>query len=158
MVLGKIKVLRKEYHVRICNELLAKKNGTVNIADVSSPASKQIALELADILGGANCTSPPSGQEAGRVFTEITLEFLKKAFDVLKYLRPGEWEFRLDNTHISNFDQYKHLSIINELARDNKVLASSLGTDYLVKPDEVHQAGEKRPTGNGEEDRVGVIL
>lgn len=134
MIISRATILRKNYHNRICRQVLAKRNGTINIADVSSKASRNIANKLAELIGGAQCKPPPEGQKAGRLFAEITKDFLQESFALLQELRPGDWGFSLE-TPITTFDQYNHLSILKGLAEENRDIAITLGTDYLVKPD-----------------------
>lgn len=134
MIISKIKNFRERYHNRISKELLAKRGDTVNVADVSSGSSKRIANELAELLGGAQCDPPPSVQRTGRLFTEITLEFLREAFSLLREVRPGDWGFQIE-TPISKFEQYEHLLFLETLAREKRDIAISLGIDYLVRPD-----------------------
>lgn len=134
MAIGKVEALRKIYLRKICENVLAPKEDTVNLADKSSASSSLIAKNLADILGGAKCTYLPPGQETGRLFTSITKEFLCETFALLQHLRPGPWEFGLESA-ITAFDQYKHLLVLDKLIKEIRVLGVSLGTDYLVKPD-----------------------
>ncbi|MCG0276722.1 MAG: hypothetical protein L5655_11335 [Thermosediminibacteraceae bacterium] len=134
MIILEIQKLRREYIDNICQKILSIKGETVNIADISSKASSKIAIELAKNMGGAKCKNPPSGQEAGKLFAEITKEFLQKSFRILEHLRPGDWKFEVER-NISEFEQYRHLLLLEKLAERNRDLAISLGTDYLVKPD-----------------------
>jgi hypothetical protein len=134
MIISRMKEMRASYLDEICHKILAPKKGTVNIADVGSKSSRIIADKFTEIIGGAKCGSPPSGQSAGRVFAEVTRDFLKETFALLHELRPGHWVFQVE-TPISNFDQYKHLSELEHLSRINRDIAVTLGTDYLVKPD-----------------------
>lgn len=135
MVITEMNALRVKYHQDLCCKILSiRDNDTVNIADVSSRRSRQIANELVKLCGGAKCTSPPSGQEAGRVFAEITRDYLKDAFSLLQELRPGEWGFKVEKL-ISDFDQYRHLSELEKLASENQAVRISLGIDYIVTSD-----------------------
>lgn len=59
MVISKIEVLRKTYLRKICENVLAPKEDTVNLADKSSASSSLIAKNLANILGGASCNYLP---------------------------------------------------------------------------------------------------
>lgn len=134
MVIEKINILRKKYLDRICEQILAKRKGTVNIADTGSKASIKISNKFAELIGGARCSEPPDGQKAGMLFAEITKDFLQEAFLVLQEFRPGKWGFMVE-TPITEFDQYCHLSTLKQLAKENKDIAISIGVDYLVKPD-----------------------
>ena len=127
--------LRAKYHQDLCCKILArKKNGEVNIADKDSKASTNIAEKLVELIGGANCPYLPSGQEAGRLFAEITKGYLKNAFGLLQMLRPGKWGFKGEKP-ITIFDQYGYLSEIEEYVSANPNLRTWLGADYIVKSD-----------------------
>jgi hypothetical protein len=135
MVIPEICALRMRYHHDLCHNIIAiRDNDTVNIADVSSKASRKIANELARLIGGAHCSAPISGQEAGNAFMEITKNYLRNSFSHILGLRPGEWGFETDK-YISEYDQYRHLSDLVRLANEKEEVAILLGTDYLVKSD-----------------------
>ena len=135
----KLAQLRKEYHRRICKDLLrirkdSKKGEYPNNADGDS----KISVKIASGIVGYLCENPIygaiSGQKAGMLFQEATKGFLEKAFELLQHLRPGKWSYSI-NTAISNFDQYKDLAEIAEVIRRNRELATTLGSDYIVSPD-----------------------
>ena len=85
-----ISKLRKEYHQRICKEIiiLHKDGNTVypNFADKGSIASRAIANGIVKKLGYSPCYTDLSGQTAGGLFETITRTFLEKAFALLHYL------------------------------------------------------------------------
>jgi hypothetical protein len=93
-----------------------------------------IARGVVHILGHELQIGITKGQTSGASFESITREFIEAAFELLAHLRPGRW---LYSTHqaISEFDQYKHLAYLEKVLENNKELASSLGTDYIVTPD-----------------------
>lgn len=136
--------LRQAYHRRICFEIVRvvrRKRSTPsghldypNFADGSSDASTDIAWDIVDRLGYAVNQEAISGQTAGRLFEEITKEFVQKGFELLQHLRPGRWQYSLQRA-ISDFDQYEHLSDLERAIEQDRDLASSLGTDYIIKPD-----------------------
>ncbi len=76
---------------------------------------------------------PLSDQQTGKLFEEITRDFISEAFNLLNHLRPGKWIFT--SKTISNFDQYEHLADIERIVRANRELASIFGVDYIIKPD-----------------------
>jgi hypothetical protein len=131
--------LRRQYHLRICKELLrikedSKKGDYPNNADGDSKISVRIAWEVVNQL----CTKPiygsVSGQKAGTTFQEITKDFLEKTFQLLQHIRPGKWLYSI-NTSISNFNQYRDLAAIHDVIKESPELATTLGTDYIVSPD-----------------------
>lgn len=135
----KFSQLRKEYHQRICSDLLrirkdSKKGDYPNNADGDSKISVRIAWEIASQLCDKPVFGTISGQKAGTVFQQITKDFLEKAFEFLQHIRPGKWIYSI-NTAISNFDQYKDLAEIEKVIKGNRQLATTLGSDYIVSPD-----------------------
>jgi len=132
-----INKLRKAYHKKICKRILGLRSGVPNLADVSSKTSKILALGMVKNLGFSLCTSPPVGQTVGMVFGELTLDFLDKAFQLFHHIRPGKWIFSASQAPlgIAAFDQYEHLSALDNALKIHKDLAAALGGDYIIKPD-----------------------
>ncbi|MEW6387271.1 MAG: NgoMIV family type II restriction endonuclease [Thermodesulfobacteriota bacterium] len=133
--------LRQEYHRRICQEVIRlrhdKKKGIKypNSADSDNERSIKIAWGLFERLGCENNYENLSGQSAGNRFEVITKVFLEDSFKLLNHLRPGKWIYSTDKTVISRFDQYQHLAYLERLIKKNKELSSTMGVDYLIKPD-----------------------
>ncbi len=132
--------LRQKYHDEICKRLLrirqnAKKGDYPNNADGDSKISVKIAWGIVNsICKNSYKYGNLSGQTSGRLFEEITKDYIQKSFDLLFKLRPGKWHYYIEST-ISDFDQYKDLSEIESELNRNKNLASIFGRDYIVKPD-----------------------
>jgi hypothetical protein len=130
--------LRKAYHRRICQEIVRlKRDGETeypNFADKGSKASRAIALKVIHSLGCKSNYERMAGQTAGDLFEVATKDFLEKAFGLLHHLRPGKWHYSIE-TPISGFDQYEHLADLEKAVKQMRELASSLGTDYIIKPD-----------------------
>ncbi len=130
--------LRRAYHQELCKEIIREKNGAKgkcpNFADGSSDASVEIAWKIVNSLGCQPAARYLHGQTAGKRFEEVTLRFVKSAFELLQHLRPGPWKY---STHasISEFAQYKHLAILEEIVENQTELASVFGSDYIIKPD-----------------------
>jgi hypothetical protein len=59
--------LRREYHRRLCDEILSRRRDTqsFNIADSSSKASVAFAERMIAKINQPLCAAPPSGQTAG---------------------------------------------------------------------------------------------
>ena len=120
-------------------------DGIVSNADKSSIASKAIAAEILNELveeGHSVSTAVKiSGQTLGKLFEDITMEFLKENFPNLQNIRPGQWQIlQLGNNNsmkTSDFAQYEHLALLSELTHANSQLAAVLGNDYVVAPDVV---------------------
>jgi len=139
MVFMNIVELRKSYHKEICEKLLRvrrnlRKGDYPNNADGDSKISTKIAWGILNQL----CKKPKygnlSGQTAGKIFEEVTKNFIGKSFDLLHHLRPGKWHYFLE-TEIANFEQYKDLAEVEDELKKNKKLASTFGQDYIIKPD-----------------------
>ena len=81
------------------------------------------------------------GQTSGKVFEQITMDFLDRTFPKLQNLRPGSWHvLQLGNqnhTKTSDFAQYEHLAFLSALTKADKKLAAVIGNDYMVAPDVV---------------------
>jgi len=130
--------LRKAYHSRICREIVRlKRDGETeypNFADKGNRSSREIALGVVQQLHCVSSYESISGQSVGRLFEAITKDFLEAAFELLCHLRPGIWRYSIE-TPISDFDQYEHLGELKKIVEQMRMLASSLGTDYIIKPD-----------------------
>jgi len=125
--------LRVAYHHKLCAQVLSADKGAPNIADISSPISKAIAQNLVDQFGVSLATKAPSGQTAGRLFEQLTTEFLEESFKLVQRLRPGKWLFSVKD--ISQFEQYEHLAYLQHVLREQPKLRAALGGDYLITPD-----------------------
>lgn len=132
--------LRKEYHHRLCEEIIRVRRSSrkgweyPNFADGDNKASREIAWGIVNRFGYSPHDGPLAGQKAGGLFEVITKDFLEKAFDLIRHLRPGKWYYST-NTPISDFDQYEHLADLERIIKQAGELASSLGRDYIITPD-----------------------
>jgi hypothetical protein len=130
--------LRGEYHRRICDQIIRlRRDGETeypNFADKGNRSSREIALGIVERLNCAHRTDSVSGQALGNAFEALTKDFLMGAFGLLHHLRPGRWHYSVE-TPISDFDQYEHLADLEDIIEQIGTLASSLGTDYIIKPD-----------------------
>jgi hypothetical protein len=131
----KLAELRQEYHREVCARILTTAPaGVPNLADTSSATSIEITRGLIEQLGYPLAATRLAGQRAGKLFEELTCEFLMQAFALLRHLRPGEWEFFV-HRGIAAFEQYEHLAQLQRALEENPALAAALGADYLVTPD-----------------------
>ncbi len=131
--------LRNEYHQEICSRLLCirenkAKGDYPNNADGDSKISVNIANRILEQICAIPKYGDISGQTAGRLFEEITREFIEKSFQILIHLRPGKWHYQVDDD-ISNYDQYREMADIAEILKEKKELGTLFGQDYLIKPD-----------------------
>lgn len=151
--------LRQEYHNRICNEVIRiKRSGNdtyPNMADKGNISSRNIAWGLYNRLVCAESYERISGQTAGDRFEKITKDFIENAFGLLNHLRPGTWQYSTRQTNISKFYQYEHLSYLEKIIKTNKALSSTLGGNYIVKPDIIIS---RRPVTDATINQVNKIL
>ncbi len=149
--------LRHQYHQRICNEIIRIKDddGYPNFADGSNRSSVSIAWEILQLIGCDPVIGEVAGQTTGSLFEKVTREFIEEAFGLIKHLRPGDWFYETTHTEISNFDQYQHLTHLEQLVGEDINLKTSLGSDYIVKPDVVIG---RQPVSDSEINRFHVIV
>lgn len=151
--------LRRKYHEQVCQDLLrVKKRSNIvdypNNADGDSNISVKIAWEILNQICAQPKSENLSGQRAGKIFERITKNFVQNSFDLLNHLRPGKWHYFLE-TEISEFDQYRDLAEIEKLLKDNKKLATTLGQDYIIKPDIIVS---REPVSDDEINQVSKIV
>lgn len=133
--------LRRRYHQQICAQLLGLRGGVLNNADRASKTSTNLAQRLARNIGQPLHSGPPSEQTAGKIFTDLTEDFLEEAFELLRHIAPREWQFstKQGRVGIAAYDQYEHLTALQEaiksLSKNQPKLAAALGGDYLIAPD-----------------------
>lgn len=125
--------LREVYHETICQQVLGYRAGVPSIADKGSKKSIQLAQGILTRMGFPACPNPPKGQRAGALFESLTLDYLQKAFRLIRHLRPGDWIFSVHGD-VTAFDQYEHLTDLAQVLAQHPGLRATLG-DYLVKPD-----------------------
>jgi len=126
---------RKEFHASILGSILTKSaTGVPANADKGSRPSIEIASGILDQLGTVKIAKKLPGQKSGADFEGICASFTKVCFDRMTHLRPGEFTVEKGGD-ISKFDQYSHLDELAVIAKENKAIATALGSDYLIKPD-----------------------
>ncbi len=131
--------IRKRYHEKLLGSILSiDKNGVPSNADKSSPLSVNIASGITDTMK-SSVKEKAVAQTSGKKFEVINMEFLTESFPMLQHIRQGKWKItRLGNRNrigISDFEQYAHLQSLNDLSKQNSILAAALGNDYTVTPD-----------------------
>jgi hypothetical protein len=131
--------IRKQFHARICQEIIRirrDKKGLEypNFADGTNGSSVRFAWGIVHALNCQKNYEAIPSQAVGDRFELTTQHFLQESFALVRHLRPGDWLYSV-KTPISFFDQYEHLAYFETVIRKDKVLASTLGSDYIVKPD-----------------------
>ncbi len=131
--------LRHEYHQSLQSRVWGWEGNYPSNADKGSKVSVFIASAM--LANASNATNAPAkSQSAGVAFTELTKQFVEKAFSSLSHLRPGEWRYSTEQarTGITAFDQYGHLATVREMLeehRENREFRAAFAIDYLVVPD-----------------------
>ena len=105
-----------------------------SVADGNSKTSTLIAYGIVKRLGCTGEGKGIPGQAAGRLFEQVTKDFVEQALNLLYHLRPGKWVYSTQSP-ISHFDQYEHLASLASIVAQKQELASALGTDYIITPD-----------------------
>ncbi|NJL58649.1 MAG: hypothetical protein HC887_02360 [Desulfobacteraceae bacterium] len=89
-----IELLRQQYHKAICEKLLSvDKNGIPSNADKHSEISVSLAKGILKEIGVTESRQKSAGQTAGKVFEQLTSQYLESVFLKLQHLRPGKWQF-----------------------------------------------------------------
>ena len=154
-----ISQLRQQYHQEICSNILRitqkqAKEDYPNFADGDSSISCRLAWGIVERIGCEMNYGKLPGQTAGKRFEVVTRDFLENAFSLLTHLRPGQWQYLCENTAIANFDQYHHLSQIEEMFKSDATLGSAFGGSYIVRPDIVIS---RMPVSDTEVDEQGIL-
>lgn len=134
-----IETARAEFHGQLLAGILTTDRGIPSNADRASRISVDIANAIVGQLGVSASGERLSGQESGSRFERVCEQFIASTFLALEHLRPGRWTVgRLgarNRLGIANYEQYQHLDELSRLATGNPLLASALGTDYIISPD-----------------------
>jgi len=151
---GEFIELRREYHRRICDEVLRiNSSGIPNNADSGSRSSVAIGKRILEEIDLPVKEEHLAGQTAGHLFEKATCDFLDNSFQLLNHLRPGNWTFSLGG-NINEFEQYRHLQDVLTAIEENKSLRVAFG-DYIVRPDIVVY---RSPVENEEINKHGPVL
>lgn len=137
MTIGWLTNARTEFHATVLANLLTKnEHGVPSNADVGSQPSIQIASGILAKLGPCATAEKLPGQTSGASFEDICATFIRLCLTKTGHLRPGSF-FVAKGGAIAQFEQYAHLAHLAAIARQNKEIATALGSDYLIKPDVV---------------------
>lgn len=126
--------LRDQYLQTLMSEVIRPRGESYNIADTGSHSSCAIASAWVELLPGELGHGHVSGQRTGALFGTLTCGYLGEAFSLLQDLRPGDWEFDTEKS-ITNYEQYQHLEVLDNLAKEHRDFKVSIGSDYLIKSD-----------------------
>jgi hypothetical protein len=140
--------LRKDFHLHLFKDCVRMRSeGIPNMADKDSSTSRALAQNMTLKIGLPVAQGTVSPQAVGSSFAGAVRLFLERAFSRLHHLRPGQWTFSTAQgpEGIARFAQYAHLASIERVLTEHPALRSSLGGDYLIKPDIVvgrHPVGD----------------
>ena len=126
---------RQEFHCTLLEKTLTKDNdGRPSNADRSSVISISLATEILKRLGPSITGPKLPGQTSGSHFEIVCQRFVEVCFQQLSHLRPGNFVV-YPGRDISRFDQYSHLATLEKIAESHREFATSIGSDYIIKPD-----------------------
>ncbi len=125
---------RDKFHKEVFKHLIRINGNNLNFADSSSRLSKLFADGIIKSLGIKPTKGKIAGQTAGQLFENKVKEYLEAAFSELKHLRPGRWGYA-NGVSITTFEQYSHLTTLQNAVAAKPELAAILGGDYIIKPD-----------------------
>jgi hypothetical protein len=131
---------RKEYHKMLLETVLTvSADGVATNADKDNRASVKIAKGIADQLAAETRGERLAGQTSGNRFEDACAQFVRATFGDLAHLRPGIWDVHQvtgrNRLEIAKYQQYEHLTLLDEATTNNPALAAILGSDYTITPD-----------------------
>ncbi|WP_043583441.1 NgoMIV family type II restriction endonuclease [Geminisphaera colitermitum] len=133
---GLLKQSRQLFHKRLLEGPLTITNDVPAVADKDNDKSISIASGMLKRMGATRTVDKKhAGQTAGGLFEKIVKQFVEETFLHLKHLRPGSWNVITNPGAITQFEQYRHLEDLLALVKKHPEVKSSLGGDYLIKPD-----------------------
>lgn len=130
--------LRRDFHKQLfANCVRMRSEGVPNMADKDSDPSVGLATGMTARIGLDVPAGTLTPQRVGSQFAIAVCSFLESSFKRIVHLRPGDWTFSTAQgpNGIAKFAQYAHLASIERVLSDHPELRSSLGGDYLIKPD-----------------------
>lgn len=149
---------RRAYHLQLANVLIVSEAGVPSNSDGVKQPSLRFSQGIANRLGTAGSGPKPAGQTLGARFEQATADFLAVTFPRLASIRPGEWTVRRigDQNHPEStvkkqnirgaiYEQYEHLSDLEEIVKEKRELQAALGNAYIIAPDVVVS---RKPVGD----------
>ncbi|MUM19658.1 restriction endonuclease [Mycobacterium sp. CBMA271] len=116
-----------------------KRNGSglvPNTADSDNAASVALSAAILDELGvSRGVASGVANPQSGRPLELAVASTLKRDLPMRDSAR--NWIVNELSRPITDFLQYDHLKKVDQLVRENAELRTTLGTDYIIKPDVV---------------------
>lgn len=125
-----------EFAAKLLGWKITQKSLVPNTADSDNAASREIAASILDRLDIArDIPSGVANPQSGRPLERAVALQLARDLPALD----GNRGWLIDETPqpITNFLQYTHLRRVDLLVKANAELRTTLGTDYIIKPDVV---------------------
>lgn len=127
---------RAVFHQTLLAEVLTTdRQGIPGNADRSSQISVAIAQGIVERLGSHATEQRLAGQRSGSRFEQACEQFIASAFPLMQHLRPGNWTIRRTGVRIARYEQYQHLNDLAQMAKNDALLSTVLGNDYIIAPD-----------------------
>lgn len=133
---------RRVFHATLLanNVLSFNEKGVPSNADGNNNTSIAYAKAVADALKVETISERLAGQTSGGQFEQATASFLAETFPKLHMLRPGDWDIRKvsgrgASAQASVFEQYAHLTALDQAVKANPQLQAVLGNGYTIAPD-----------------------
>lgn len=131
-----IATARRVFHEQLLSGPLVITKDVPAIADGSNKKSIRFARGMVEAMGAVREThSKQAGQTSGGEFEHIVAAYVRDTFLKLGHLRPGNWRVITNPGRIGQFEQYQHLEQLLQLVQNHPETRSSLGGDYLIRPD-----------------------
>jgi hypothetical protein len=135
---------RREFHAGLLSSglLAVNADGVPSNADKTQRASIAFAKHITDQLLVDTVGERLAGQTSGGEFELACANFVRQTFSQLDMLRPGTWEVlkvsgRKSIEYIARYEQYSHLSELDDAIKENPQLRAVLGNAYVIAPDVV---------------------
>ena len=89
--MGRFADIREAYHRDVFAQLVHvnPKTAVPNMADKTNSVSTALARSLCKTLGYKTAKLNPTAQKRGAKFCDLTMEFIRIAFQQLGHIRPG---------------------------------------------------------------------
>lgn len=131
---------RHQFHSLLrTNVLTLSTSGIASNADKDNTLSVNLARGIIEQLGTSTSSMRLAGQTSGNQFELLCESFLKETFGALNHLRPGTWLIQCvsgrNRAEIARYEQYAHIAVLDQMAKENRALRVALGSDYLISPD-----------------------
>lgn len=145
---------RRSFHASLLDGPLTRSaDGVVSNADRGSKPSREIADAILEQLGPVRTSEKLAGQTAGSDFETLCCSYVEFCMARMTHLRPGHFTVKKGGG-IAAYDQYAHLDDLEAIAKNNREIATAIGSDYLIKPDVVVTRAPEEDDGINQASRM----